>query len=259
MGNDPVFEIIIWAVLLIISIIAVLFFVFPNHVKEGNSGMDVILGKSDPNDPCDYNLHVPGMIKHISAPSARIDIRELGIHFDALEPIKPVINVINNIIDVINDTIIFGHYIAFDFVNCLLFYLLDAIGLIIYGIILGFFKLIGMGNIPNMIYSFFDKIDSNLYNMTGQHFMHFPTKIQNKCYHIFGKNRIKCWQNPYASKEDKQEGIGVVNDDAQNTAFYNFLITTIFIILTVCFIYVLAIYLAQFFSVKPVCPSGACS
>jgi hypothetical protein len=59
---------------------------------------------------------------------------------------------------VINDTIIFGHYIAFDFINCLIFYLLDAFGKIIYGILLGFFKLIRMGDIPEMIYEFFDKI-----------------------------------------------------------------------------------------------------
>lgn len=257
MENNTIIGIILWIVVLVISIIIVLCFVFPANNKEGNTGMDDIIGDPKSDDPCDYNLHVPGLIEHIQAPSTRIQIFNV-IDVDPLKPLHPVIDIINDVIDAINDTIIFGHYIAFDFVNCLVFYLLDAIGQILYGIISGFFKLIRMGDIPEMIYNFFDTIDANLYNMSGQHFIHFPTKIQNKCYHIFGKDRIQCWKNPYATNGNGQEGIGISNDTEGNTSFYKWLITSIFIVFTLCFLYVLVIYIAQNFLFKPNCPGESC-
>jgi hypothetical protein len=257
MENNTIIGIILCIIVLVISICIVLCFVFPTKQTEGNSGMNDIFGDPKSDDPCSYELDVPGRIEHIPKPSAHIDIPGV-MSVDVLEPIHPIIDCINDIIDVINDTIIFGHYIAFDFINCLMFYLLDAFGKIIYGIILGFFKLIRMGDLPEMVYDFFDKVDAKLYEMSGNHFMHFPTKIQNKCYHIFGKDRIPCWKNPYATKGNRQEGIGIANDEKSNSSFYELLIKSIFVVFTLCLFYVLAIFVARYFFFKPNCPSGTC-
>jgi len=210
---------IIWVyfISVIFIIVFVIFFnypVFTNKIREGNSNKDT----------CEYKLKVAGLIPEIPVP--RLELFGINI----LEPIAILVEGINEMIRIINHVIIFIDFIATKFIGCLFYYLLDCYGKILWGLFIGLLQFIrgittiNITNIPQEVYEFLDEnVDANLYYLSGVHILHFPTKIQNRCYRILGENRIPCWKSPFGSSK-KKEGINNINNNLdQNMSFYKLL------------------------------------
>lgn len=216
--------IIFYIICILLSIPITIKYVYPSFfsekIKEGNQNKN--------EDTCEYRLYVDGLIPLIERPELKV----FGIN--VLEPIGAIVDIINEIIGVINKIITAIDFFATKFIKCLFFYILDAIGKALWGIIISICKglswLLGKLNIDikidsyvEMAYKFLDEnADGNLYHYTGFHFMHFPTIIQNRCYHIFGDGRTPCWVNPFGSN-NKEGAVGVSENTAQNTYFYRLL------------------------------------
>jgi len=226
---------IIWTyfICLVVIIIFLLFFycpIFKNNIKEGNTNKD--------KDTCEFKLRVPGLIREIRPPTLKL----FGINI--LQPITSVVDMINQIIKIINKVIIFGDYIGTKFITCLFYYLLDCYGKILWGLLMTVFKFIKMQDILNDIYSFIDEtIDANLYTLCGIHIIHFPTIIQNRCYHIFGDGRIPCWKSPFGSTKNKEGINNISNILAQNMSFYHLLLFILGLISGGILIYILVYYI----------------
>jgi hypothetical protein len=79
-----------------------------------------------------------------------------------------------------------------NFRNCILYYILDWIGKMMYGVFVEFpvfiIKLATAGKVDlkpmavDKIVDIFKKLDDLLYKSTGVHFMHFPDSVINMCY-----------------------------------------------------------------------------
>lgn len=208
--------ILFYIVCILLSILFTIIYVYPsvfsNKIKEGNSNQN--------EDTCEFQLHVSGMIDHIERPELNL----FGMNI--LEPISAIVDMINGIIDIINKIIIAIDFFINKFIKCLLFYILDGIGKGAWGLLILLFQIIkkiiniDVESYLNDAYSFLDdNVDANLYKYTGLHIMHFPTIIQNRCYHVFGDGRIPCWVNPFASN-NKEGAVGISINNAQNTNFY---------------------------------------
>jgi len=88
--------------------------------------------------------------------------------------------------------------------------------------------MIQMPDIPDKMYSFVDEnIDRNLYEFTGIHIIHFPTKYQNRCYHPADFDRIACWMpdNENTSTNRLEGATTIVNNLQENMSFYKLLLT----------------------------------
>jgi len=226
---------IIWTyfVCLIIIIIFVLFFYYPifkDKITEGNTNKDT----------CEYKLRISGLLSKITPPSLKL----FGINI--LQPITSIVDGLNHIIDIVNKVIIFIDFVATKFITCLFYYLLDCYGKILWGLLMSAFKFIKMKDIPIEIYNFIDEtIDANLYSLFGIHLIHFPTIIQNRCYHIFGDGRIQCWKSPFGSNKNK-EGINNINNNlAQNMSFYQLLLFILSLITGGILLYIFVYYIIQ--------------
>jgi hypothetical protein len=189
-------------------------------IKEGNSDENEDDNEDENEDKCEYILRVSGMISEIDRPELYL----FGMNI--LEPISAIVDMINEIINIINKIIIAIDFFINKFIKCLLFYILDGTGKGIWGIIILLLKLIkkiiniDLESYLYEAYTFLDDtIDANLYKFAGIHVMHFPTIIQNRCYHVFGDGRIPCWKSPFDSS-NKEGAIGVSDNSAQNTAFF---------------------------------------
>jgi hypothetical protein len=181
-------------------------------IKEGNS--------DENEDKCEYILRVTGMIGEIDRPELNL----FGMNI--LEPVSVIVDMINEIINIINKIIIAIDFFVNKFIKCLMFYILDGIGKAIWGIIVLILKLITkiiIIDLESYLYNAYnfldDNIDANLYKFAGIHIMHFPTIIQNRCYHVFGDGRIPCWKSPFDSN-NKEGVIGVSENNPQNTEFF---------------------------------------
>jgi hypothetical protein len=228
---------------------------FSKKIKEGNTNKNA--------DTCEYKLQVDGLIPLIPRPELNL----FGINI--LEPIGAIVDIINEIINVINKIIIAIDFFATKFIKCILFYILDGIGKALWGLLISICNLlswilgelnidVNIGSYVNNAYNFLDKnVDKNLYYYTGIHFMHFPTIIQNRCYHIFGDGRIPCWVNPFGSN-NKEGIVGVSDNSAQNTYFYELLRNTL-IFLAVCLgLYGLIAKAMSYFATDIKCEGPSC-
>jgi hypothetical protein len=79
-----------------------------------------------------------------------------------------------------------------NFRNCILYYMLDWIGKMIYGVVIEFplfiLKLATGGRVDghkcvNMVIDIFRQLDDKLYKSSGTHFMHFPDSVITMCYY----------------------------------------------------------------------------
>jgi hypothetical protein len=80
-----------------------------------------------------------------------------------------------------------------NFRNCILYYLLDWIGKMMYGVFVEFpvfiIKMVSGGKVDlkpivvDKIVNIFKKLDKMLHKSTGVHFMHFPDSVLNMCYY----------------------------------------------------------------------------
>lgn len=207
--------IFLYILCILLSILFTIKYIYPSFLSTKKKE-----GYEDTEDKCEYILRVSGMIDKIDIPEFTV----FGI--DLLGPIGGIVNIINDIIDIINKIIIAIDFFVNKFLKCLLFYILDAIGKGLWGIIILILKLIkkiiniDLESYLYKAYTFLDdNIDANLYKFTGIHIIHFPTIIQNRCYHVFGDGRIPCWKSPFESS-NKEGAIGVSDNNAQNTAFF---------------------------------------
>jgi len=236
----------IYIICILFSILLTIIYVFPsffsNKIKEGNASKDT----------CEYKLNVSGTINHVERPELNL----FGVN--VLEPISAIVDMINNIIDIINKVIIAIDFFVTKFIKCLFFYILDGIGKGLWGIIIAIFKFIKMESLIEDVYKFLDEnIDANLYTYTGLHIMHFPTIIQNRCYHVFGDDRIPCWVSPFASN-NKEGAVGVSNSSAQNTSFYKLLLNTLLFLVACLFVYMIVAWIMTFFIPTIKCESPSC-
>lgn len=226
-------ENILWFyILCIVGFTLFVIYSYTYKTIEGNTGKD----------KCEYVLNVPGMMDKGTAEVLKF----LGLSF---------------ITDMINSIVIYVDFFANKFIGCLLFYLLDGIGKVLWGIVLGFFAIIFMPKLPLQIYNTLnDNADANLYHYTGMHFMHFPTIIQNRCYRVDGKNRIPCWQNPFNTDgKGEKEGIsGVSNNATQGIIFFKLLRKVLFFLFILLCVYATFVKLSSWFVPSVKCEGSSC-
>ena len=238
-------ENIVWIYIICIffSILFTIIYVYPSYkITEGNTSKDT----------CEYKLNVSGTINHVDRPELKL----FGVN--VLEPISAIVDMINSIIDIINKVIIAIDFFVTKFIKCLFFYILDGIGKGLWGIIIFLFKIIKMESLVENAYKFLDEnIDANLYTYTGLHIMHFPTIIQNRCYHVFGDGRIPCWVSPFASN-NKEGAVGVSNSSAQNAAFYKLLRNSLAFLAGCLFVYLIVAKIMSYFIPSVRCEGPSC-
>lgn len=216
-----------------------------SNFKEGNSGKK---------DTCEYELHVAGLIKEIDRPELIL----FGANI--LEPVSGIVDMINEMIKMINLVIIAIDFFANKFIGCLLFFFLHGIGLALWGLILAIFGIIGMKDLPDNIHTWLnDNVDEPLYTYTGMHLIHFPTIINNRCYHWDGKDREPCWKSPFEKDgEDGSYNNGIANDSAKNKDFYNLLCSILtFLFVGLC-LYAAIYKVMSFFSPSVKCEGASC-
>jgi hypothetical protein len=251
--------IIFYIICILFSILITIKYIYPsffsNKIKEGNTNQN--------EDKCEYKLHVDGMVDHIARPELNL----FGMNI--LEPIAAIVDMINDIIDVINKIIIAIDFFVTKFIKCLFFYILDAIGKILWGLIMAICKffswLLGkinidldLGSYVDMAYKFLnDNVDTNLYYYTGLHIMHFPTIIQNRCYHVFGDGRIPCWVSPFGSN-NKEGATGVSDNSAQNAYFYEILRNSLIALGACLLLYCVFAYIMSNFAPDIKCEGPSC-
>lgn len=208
---------------------------------------------SNEDDKCEYKLHVNGLLDLIP----RVYLELFGVNI--LEPINSIIDMINEIIKMINLVIIAVDFFANKFIGCLLFYLVHGIGLTLWGLLLAVFGIIGMVDLPNTVHKWIDKnVDAPLYTYTGMHILHYPTIIQNRCYHWDGNNRIPCWTSPFESEKDNKNETGLSSDTEKNLDFYNLLCSILLMLFLGLCIYAGLYYLMTFFSPSIKCEGPSC-
>lgn len=241
---------LIYFICLICVILVVYAYFSKSNVKEGNTGND-----DDPNkDTCEYILQVDGLIGEIERPELIL------FDINILEPISGIVDMINEIIKMINLVIIAIDFFANKFIGCLLFFFCHGIGLALWGIILAIFGIIGMKDLPDKIHTWIDEnVDAPLYKYTGMHLIHFPTIINNRCYHWDGKNREPCWKSPFEQNgKDDSNNNGITNDSAKNQAFYNLLCSILtFLFVGLC-LYAAIYRLFAYFSPSVKCEGPSC-
>lgn len=240
-------EIIILYFISVICILFIVFFAYTENVKEGISTEDLkdTLAGTDETDPCEYNLEVNGLI-----PPVEFTLFDVNI----LQPVNEIVNIINEII-------IYVDFFINKFIGCLLFYILHAIGLLLWGIIYAIFGIINMQSILDRTYEYIDKnVDEKIYYYTGMHLIHFPTLYQNRCYRIDGKERTQCWQSPYGNNTNKQtEGITTVqNNTEQNMSFYFLLFCLLIVLAILLFLGIGFFWLKSFFPPTINCGQNEC-
>lgn len=236
-------DIIVLYLVSIICILCIVFFAYTKNVKEGITTEELqnkVTGNNDNADPCEYNLEVKGLIEPV-------EFILFGVNI--LQPIDDIINIIN-------DIIIYVDFFVNKFIGCLLFYILDALGLLLWWILYAILGIINMHSILDKIYEYVDQnIDENLYYYTGMHIIHFPTLYQNRCYHIDGKDRIQCWQSPYGKNNKGTEGITTVqNNTEQNMSFYQLLLVLLLVLAILLILSILFFWIKSFF--PPTIPCG---
>ena len=226
-------ESILWFYILCITGFTIcIVYLYTYNTIEGNTGKD----------KCEYELHVSGLVDKVTAETLKF----LGLSF---------------ITDMINAIVIYVDFFANKFIGCLLFYLLNGIALVLWGIILGFFAILFMPKLPEQIYNGLnDNVDANLYYYTGMSFMHFPTIIQNRCYRVDGKNRIPCWESPYDTNRDanKEGATGVANNIAQGIEFYKLLRDVLFYLFILLVLYAAFVKLSSWFVPSVKCEGSSC-
>lgn len=241
-------EIVVLYFILVICILCILFFAYTKKMKEGldtEEAMNKINGDNT-DDPCEYNLKVNGLL-------GPVEFELFGVNI--LQPIDEIINIINEII-------IYVDFFANKFIGCLLLYILHAFGLVLWGILYIILSIINMQSILDTTYEYIDKnVDANVYYYTGMHLIHFPTLYQNRCYHIDGKDRIQCWQSPYGNNNKKTEGITTVkNNTDQNMSFYELLfilllVLAILLLLSIVFFWIKSLFPPSINCGKNGCPT----
>lgn len=246
--------IILYILCILLSVIFTIKYVYPSffstNIKEGNQNQN--------EDTCEYKLNVSGMIGYIKRPELKL----FGMNI--LEPVSAIVDMINEIIKIINKIIIAIDFFINKFIKCLLFYILDGIGKGIWGIVIFILKLvkkiinIDLESYLYKAYTFLDdNVDANLYTFAGIHIMHFPTIIQNRCYHVFGDGRIPCWKSPFASN-NKEGVVGVSDNSAQNTYFYRLLRNILGGLFVCLLIYILIAWIISKFIPTVQCEGPSC-
>jgi hypothetical protein len=220
------------------------FFVYNKKRKDGFDTEDTMnkISGDNTDDPCEYNLKVEGLLQPV--------VFELfGVNI--LQPIDDIINIIN-------DIIIYVDFFVNKFIGCLLLYILDAFGLVLWGIMYVILSIINMQSILDTTYEYIDKnVDANVYYYTGMHLIHFPTLYQNRCYRIDGKDRIQCWQSPYGNNNKNTEGITTVkNNTGQNMSFYELLIILLLILAILLILSIVFFWIKSFFPPTIQCGEG---
>jgi hypothetical protein len=246
--------IMFYIICILCSILITIIYVYPSFFSE-----KITEGNSNKNeDTCEYKLQVSGLIRHIKSPSLRV----FGVN--VLAPISGIVDMINEIIKIINKIIIAIDFFINKFIKCILFYILDGFGMGMWGICILFCKIvkkiinIDLESFLRKTYTFLDdNVDDNLYKFTGLHLMHFPTIIQNRCYHIFGDGRIPCWKNPFASNK-KEGAVGVSGNSEQNTLFYKLLIKILGFLVVCLFVYLIVAWIMTFFIPAIKCEGPSC-
>lgn len=246
--------IILYILCILLSIIFTIKYIYPSFlssiIKEGNKNKD--------EDTCEYKLNIDGLIPLIPRPELIL----FGVNI--LEPIDAIVDIINEIIEIINKIIIAIDFFINKFINCLFFYILDGFGKGTWSIMIlfcSFVKKVTKIDLESYLYEAYtfldDNVDTNLYKYTGIHFMHFPTIIQNRCYHVFGDGRIPCWKSPFASNK-KEGAVGVSENSAQNTFFYNLLVKTLLFLLSCLVVYLIVSWIMTFFIPSITCEAPSC-
>ena len=175
---------------------------------------------------------------------------------------------INEIIKMINLVIIAIDFFANKFIGCLLFFFLHGIGLALWGLILAIFGIVSgitgismIKDLPDKIHKWIDdNIDAPTYKFTGMHLIHFPTIINNRCYHWDGKGREPCWKSPFAKDDEdgSNNNNGIANDSAKNQDFYNLLCSILtFLFVGLC-LYAAIYKVMSFFSPSVKCEGASC-
>ena len=244
---------IFWIYFICLFCVLLIAYTYFRKTKEGYES-------SNNADKCEYKLQVEGLLDLIP----RVYLYLFGVNI--LEPINGIIDMINEIIKIINLVIIAVDFFATKFIGCLLFFLLNGFGLGLWGLLLGIFALLSsitgiseIKNIPNIVHTWLDEnVDAPLYKYTGTHIIHYPTIIQNRCYHWDGNNRIPCWTNPFESNDGKKNGTGLSNDISKNLAFYNLLCSILLTLFMGLCIYAGIYYLVSYLYSPPECQGTSC-
>jgi hypothetical protein len=233
---------IIWFYLFII-----LFFIGIILYSYSNDDNTIIEGyKEKCIESCECKVNIPGLLRPIpNIPKPRpikIFGKDINPATYIIQPLNKLIDFINRIVGFINKGIRFIYYLERHFITCVLLYIIDAIGKFHWWIIEYIFDWIKMRDVPNKIYEFLDdNIDRNLYEFTGIHIMHFPTKYQNRCYRPVEdeRGRIKCWVPDETSiSSGKKEGVtSIENNLQQNMSFYKLLLTILFLLIVGLLLY----------------------
>jgi hypothetical protein len=224
-------EIIWFYLFIILFFICIILYYYSNNDQN-----NVIEGyREECNKICECKIHVPGLLRNIKGIPKPRPIKIFGKDINPGTYIvaalnRAIVDPINRLIGFINKGIRFIYYLERHFITCVLLYILDAIGKFHWWLIEFIFKIIQMRDVPIKIYKFLDdNIDRNLYEFTGIHIMHFPTKYQNRCYRpVEDENRrIKCWMpDSNETNNNKIEGVtSIENNIQQNMSFYKLLLT----------------------------------
>jgi len=245
---------IFWIYLLCLFCVLLITYTYFRKAKEGYSSND------ENEDKCEYILKVNGLLDLIP----KVYLYLFGVNI--LEPINAIIDMINEIIKMINLVIIAVDFFATKFIGCLLFFFIHGIGLALWGLLLGIFAIFAgiadtpdIKDIPNKVHKWIDEnVDTPLYKYTGLHIIHYPTIIQNRCYHWDGKNRIPCWKSPFDSNASSKDGNGIYNDTSKNLAFYNLLCSILFTLFMGLCLYAGLYYLMSYFSPPVKCEGPSC-
>jgi len=113
--------------------------------------------------------------------------------------VKPVMTIYNNVICAVK--------LISRAQKCMVYYLLDMIGYILYFPFMIFFWMFALQSIEREIFKGLDTIDSTVYGAFGFHIFRYPNSLMNDCYRCKNKKESKgeSWLDKYLAQSGEAE------------------------------------------------------
>lgn len=114
---------------------------------------------------------------------------------------KPIIAIYNNIMC--------GVKLLKNAPKCMIYYILDMIGYVIYLPFMIFFWMFGLQSIEREFFKALDKIDKAVYSVAEFHIFRYPESLLNRCYRCKNKKETKGtsenWLDKYLAESDTKD------------------------------------------------------
>ena len=112
---------------------------------------------------------------------------------------KPIVAIYNNIMC--------GVKLLINAPKCMMYYILDMIGYVIYLQFMLFFWMFALQSIEREIFKGLDQIDKVVYGFANFHIFRYDNSIMNKCYRCKNKKEQKGenWLDKYLAEAEKEE------------------------------------------------------